>query len=47
MNLNFDVRWSFVVDRDAVVLDPLVFKLLHGGREGGHLNYAAKAAGVS
>ena len=47
MNLNFDVRWSFVVDRDAVVLDPLVFKLLHGVREGGHLNYAAKAAGVS
>lgn len=47
MNLSFDVRWSMLSDGDAVVLDPLVFKLLHGVREGGHLNYAAKAAGVS
>lgn len=47
MNLSFDVRWSITGDEDKAVLDPLVFELLRGVREGGHLNFAAKRAQVS
>lgn len=47
MELEFDVHWKITVDGEALALDPLVFELLQGVRYGGHLNYAAKAAGVS
>ena len=47
MNLNLNLRWTLPVDGQPIVLDPLVFELLQGVREGGHLNYAAKATGVS
>jgi len=47
VNLSFDLRWSVSHDGETKTLDPVVFELLRGVRQGGHLNYAAKAAGVS
>ncbi|MEQ8659293.1 MAG: substrate-binding domain-containing protein, partial [Gammaproteobacteria bacterium] len=41
------LRWSLGSDGTLHDLDPLVFELLGGVRQGGHLNYAARTAGVS
>ncbi len=47
MELEFRLRWTLGRGDDARVLDPVVFDLLRGVRQGGHLNFAARAAGVS
>ena len=47
MNVNLELHWTVELDKQPVRFDPLVFQLLHGVRHGGHLNYAAKSAGVS
>ncbi|MEQ8234377.1 MAG: substrate-binding domain-containing protein [Gammaproteobacteria bacterium] len=47
LQVGLTLRWSLGGDGERHDLDPLVFELLHGVRQGGHLNYAARAAGVS
>lgn len=46
-DLTLDLRWTLKCDGENYTLDPLVCDLLHGIRQGGHLNYAASQAGVS
>ncbi|MCB1749873.1 MAG: helix-turn-helix transcriptional regulator [Gammaproteobacteria bacterium] len=47
IKLGLAVRWQVEIDGETIVIEPLVFKLLSGIRHGGHLNYAAREAGVS
>lgn len=47
LDLTLDLRWTLRRDGTADTLDPLVCDLLRGIRQGGHLNYAARQAGVS
>ena len=47
MNVQLELRWKLERDAASLLLDPKVFELLRGVRQGGHLNYAAKSAGVS
>lgn len=47
MDIELDVRWRIRRGTHEAVLEPVVFELLRGIRAGGHLNYAAQAAGVS
>jgi len=47
MEFSIAARWA-LRDADAeVAIDPVLFALLKGVREGGHLNYAAKSCRVS
>lgn len=47
IELTLDLRWQLLCGDTVEALDPLLFTLLAGIREGGHLNFAAKQAGVS
>lgn len=47
MRLALEVNWTLATDKHSNRLDPVVFTLLHEIRQGGHLNHAAQAAGVS
>lgn len=45
--LTLDLTWTLVLGEERVTIEPVLFALLEGVREGGHLNHAARAAGVS
>ena len=47
MHVQFELRWQIRLDEDATDVDPLVFKLLAGVRQGGSLSFATASAGVS
>ena len=47
MHVTLSTRWTLTVAGDPVPVDPLLFSLLAGVRDGGHLNHAAKRAAVS
>jgi putative molybdopterin biosynthesis protein len=47
IKLGLALRWQVDIEGEPVVIEPLVFTLLGGIRHGGHLNYAAREAGVS
>ncbi|MGE0483356.1 MAG: substrate-binding domain-containing protein [Gammaproteobacteria bacterium] len=47
IKLGLVLRWQVEIEGEPVLIEPLVFTLLGGIRHGGHLNYAAREAGVS
>ncbi len=47
MEIDLELRWRTFVDGEVVEIDELLFALLGGIAEGGQLNSAAKAEGVS
>ena len=47
MEIQLDLTWRVQLGADCHVIEPLVFALLDGVEQGGHLNFAAAAAGVS
>ena len=47
IKVSLALRWSLGSEDGEHNLDPLVFALLRGVRQGGHLNFAAREAGVS
>ncbi len=47
MRVQFDLNWSVETKTSQRALDPLLFALLDGIQQGGHLSFAAKQAAVS
>lgn len=47
MHVTLSTRWALTLAGEPVPVDPLLFSLLAGVRDGGHLNHAAKQAAVS
>ena len=47
MKIGLELAWRIQLGEHAFVIEPLLFKLLEAVEQGGHLNYAARATGVS
>lgn len=47
MTISLDFAWSVELDGQRFDVEALLFRLLEAVAEGGHLNYAARATGVS
>lgn len=47
MELEFELNWRVRDGDAAAAIEPVVFELLRGIRQGGHLNFAAREAGIS
>ena len=47
MKIDLDLAWSIELGGQRFVIEPLLFRLLEAVDQGGHLKFAASAAGVS
>ena len=47
MKMGLELAWSMQLGGQVFVIEPLLFSLLEAVEQGGHLNYAARATGVS
>jgi putative molybdopterin biosynthesis protein len=47
VEIDLGLRWQINVNGEPIAIDELLFSLLQGVEAGGHLNFAAKSAGVS
>ena len=47
MEVSFDLSWRITIEGVDYPVGDLLFKLLDGVRNGGHLKYAAREASVS
>ena len=47
MKIDLDLAWSIELGGQRFVIEPLLFRLIEAVDQGGHLKFAASAAGVS